>query len=284
MSEDAPAELEKILRRVTSPLISYCVRQAQRSNKWPLVDHSMLIAFADHNALPQPPEQGDNLIRVLGDELRSSDPSVVKTSDPVALVAVIGASSSEGVYYVSKELQKAGLLNLQAPYGEKGQLSVGLTFAGWQRYSELYRAHSEGPIAFMAMPFNDATLDKLYRNCFKPAVQQTGFELRRLDDKPPAGLIDLRMEVEIRRSRFLIAELTNENRGVYWEAGFAEGLGKPVIYTCEKSYFEGNRSHFDINHRHTIVWSGGELDKVRDSLRTTIRATLPSEAKMFDDA
>ncbi len=69
----------------------------------------------------------------------------------------------------------------------------------------------------------------------------------------------------------------------YGEAGFAEGLGKPVIYTCEKSYFEGHRSHFDTNHRQTIVWSGGQLSEAGKSLKTTIRATLPSEAKMFDD-
>ena len=82
----------------------------------------------------------------------------------------------------------------------------------------------------------------------------------------------------------MIAELTKENRGVYWEAGFAEGLGKPVIYTCEKSFFEGNRSHFDINHRHTIVWNPDELSQASEALKTTIRATLHSEAKMSDGA
>ena len=55
---------------------------------------------------------------------------------------------------------------------------------------------------------------------------------------PKAGLIDDRLRVEIRTSRFLIADLTHENAGAYWEAGFAEGLGKPVIYTCEKSKFD----------------------------------------------
>ena len=42
------------------------------------------------------------------------------------------------------------------------------------------------------------------------------------------------MLVEIRRARFLLAELTGDNSGVYWEAGYATGLGRPVFYTCQK--------------------------------------------------
>jgi hypothetical protein len=123
----------------------------------------------------------------------------------------------------------------------------------------LWRCHSTLP-----------KLDDVFQSCFKRAVQQTGFDLRRVDEAPPAGLIDVRMEVEIRRSRFVVAELTHENRGVYWEAGFAEGLGKPVIYTCEEAYFEKHRSHFDTAHRHTIVWNEGKLDRAADDLKNTI--------------
>ena len=50
-------------------------------------------------------------------------------------------------------------------------------------------------------------------------------------------MIDDRLRVEIQSARFLIADLTHENRGAFWEAGYAEGLGKPVIYTCEESVF-----------------------------------------------
>jgi nucleoside 2-deoxyribosyltransferase len=59
--------------------------------------------------------------------------------------------------------------------------------------------------------------------------------------------------VEIRACRFLIADLTHANNGAYWEAGFAEGLGKPVTYTCKKSEF-AKASHFDTNHHLTVLW------------------------------
>jgi nucleoside 2-deoxyribosyltransferase len=57
---------------------------------------------------------------------------------------------------------------------------------------------------------------------------------------------------EIRRSRFLIADYTLMNNGVYFEAGFAVGLGIPVIGTCQSDHFEN--LHFDIRHINTIKW------------------------------
>jgi nucleoside 2-deoxyribosyltransferase len=50
--------------------------------------------------------------------------------------------------------------------------------------------------------------------------------------------ISTQLRVNIRRSRFLVCDLTHGNRGAYWESGFAEGLGKPAIYTCRKDVFE----------------------------------------------
>ena len=64
-----------------------------------------------------------------------------------------------------------------------------------------------------------------------------GFDLFKSDDEPRAGLIDDQLRVDIQSSDFLIADLTHDNLGAYWEAGYAEGLGKPVIYTCEQENF-----------------------------------------------
>lgn len=123
----------------------------------------------------------------------------------------------------------------------------------------------------------------MLNNCFIPAVQKTGFDLITLNDSKRAGLIDDRLRVEIMTSRFLVADLTHDNEGAYWEAGFAEGLGKPVIYTCEKNKFERDKTHFDTNHHLTIIWDIKEPLKAVEDLKATIRATLPAEAKLNDD-
>jgi nucleoside 2-deoxyribosyltransferase len=114
-------------------------------------------------------------------------------------------------------------------------------------------------------------------------VKQAGFDLFRLDEAPKAGLIDDNMRVSIRTSDFVISDLSDDNPGAYWEAGYAEGLGKPVIYTCEKEKFEKEKPHFDTNHHLTIIWDKKNSQEAGEKLKATIRATLPHLAKMQDD-
>ncbi|HEV7911876.1 MAG TPA: hypothetical protein VGP28_12530 [Methylocella sp.] len=109
----------------------------------------------------------------------------------------------------------------------------------------------------MAMQF-DSEMDRVVKDCFKPAVARTGFELRVLTDGQPAGSIDDQLRVALRTSRFVIADLTHDNNGAYWEAGFAEGLGRPVIYTCRKQKWDATKSHFDTSHLNTIILGPGK--------------------------
>jgi nucleoside 2-deoxyribosyltransferase len=81
----------------------------------------------------------------------------------------------------------------------------------------------------------------------------------------------------------MIADLTDDNEGAYWEAGFAEGLSKPVIFTCEKAKFEEKKTHFDTNHRLTVKWDKDSPQDAAEELKATIRATLPDDARMNDD-
>jgi nucleoside 2-deoxyribosyltransferase len=78
----------------------------------------------------------------------------------------------------------------------------------------------------------------------------------------------------------LVADLTHNNLGAYWEAGFAEGLGKPVFYTCEKGCFDSKGTHFDVRQHYTVVWEEGKFEEAAEKLKTEIQNTLPTEAKM----
>lgn len=157
-----------------------------------------------------------------------------------------------------------------------------LTMDGWQQYHQLLQDEGDSHFAFMAMKFGDPQLDEVFTTCFVPAVEKTGFELRRLIDGQGAGLIDDQMRIGIRTSRFVISDLTHNNSGAYWEAGFAEGLGKPVIYTCRRAEWEEQSTHFDTNHLVTIIWDPADLDDTSERLKATIRATLPDEVYLTD--
>jgi nucleoside 2-deoxyribosyltransferase len=125
-------------------------------------------------------------------------------------------------------------------------------------------------------------LDRVYEQCLFPSVARTGFELRIASQK--AGLIDAIIEDEIRRCRFLVADLSDNNAGAYWEAGFAEGLGKPVIYICKATDANGEerKTHFDTNHRHTVKWDENQMEKTSAELKAVIRNTLLGDAKQDD--
>jgi predicted RNA-binding Zn-ribbon protein involved in translation (DUF1610 family) len=253
--------------------------ELQRDDEKPVEVHSRFIDSLEGHELPNPAEQLDRLVLFLGKHQDS--PGTSETAICGNLRAKIGAISEHDEDYIIGEAAKVELIENVEELNE-GYV-IRLTLTGWQRYEELKRGATHSRTAFMAMQFNDATLDTVYANCFQPAVEETGFKLKRVDDDPEAGFIDDKLRVDIRMSRFLIADLTHGNQGAYWEAGFAEGLGKPVIYTCAKAYWDENKTHFDTNHHHTVIWEENDLGAAAEKLKATIRNTLPTEAKMPEE-
>ncbi len=168
-------------------------------------------------------------------------------------------------------------------FGADAWFMGNLTAEGWERFEELQRAHVASNYAFFARKFDNPELDQVVELCLQRAIEQTGFELRIATQK--AGLVDAIIEDEIRRCRFLVSDLSDDNAGAYWEAGFAEGLGKPVIYICREKIKDGEdekKTHFDTNHRHTVRWNLDSLDTFADKLKAAIRNTLLGEAKQDD--
>jgi hypothetical protein len=237
--------------------------------------------------LPPPSEQFDNLALLVGDRQPSS--VAWATLGPHEISAWIGAPitvSNEELGWLIEQGRPKGWIDTRFDGGafssRPSTMQARLTMTGWERYDALKRAEAVSRTAFMAMQFGDADLDQVVDHCFKPAVDRSGFELRILTDRQPAGLIDDQLRVALLSSRFVIADLTHGNNGAYWEAGFAEGLGRPVIYTCRKTEWDKRKTHFDTNHLVTIIWEPEELEDAGTRLTATIRATLPGEARLTD--
>jgi hypothetical protein len=76
------------------------------------------------------------------------------------------------------------------------------------------------------------------RECLRPAVAATGYELRTVTRR--AGLVDAVIEDEIPRCRFLIADLSDDNAGAYWEADRGSGQAG-TICVQRKSPGEGEK-------------------------------------------
>lgn len=60
--------------------------------------------------------------------------------------------------------------------------------------------------------------------------------------------------------------------GVYFEAGFAKGLGLEVLWTCKDN--DKNNLHFDIRQYNFIFWEDEKLDDFRKKLAYRIESVL----------
>lgn len=122
---------------------------------------------------------------------------------------------------------------------------------------------------FVSMPMNVSKCADVeaIRSGIANALADTDNVAYFLDKDVHNDNIFYKMLEEITSCRFLVADLTSQNTGVYYEAGYAKALGKTVILTCKSTDFEN--VHFDIKQTQIVVWSD-EKD-LRNKLTNHIR-------------
>ena len=224
-----------------------------------------------------PTIQAMNVIRYIGDETLKLGESILNL-DCADLYTIIGAPSPEFAGQLIKDLDKRGTIkfgDINLEYGPPSFLFVNLTLAGWEEYEAEKRGQFKGNYGFIAMQFGDSKLDPFVKDIVKPAVKDgIDYDLVDMRDVARAGVIDNILRTQIRDSAFLIVDLTYANPGAYWESGYAEGLGKPVIYICERARFEEARTHLDTNHCIIVPWSRDDDEGFKQKLIATLRCSL----------
>lgn len=149
---------------------------------------------------------------------------------------------------------------------------IEITVAGYAKVQQ-QSTNLDSSQAFVAM-WIDPKMNSMYENGINLAIQDAGYRGLRIDKDPTVQKIDDAIIAEIRRSRFMVADFTHGDDGirgsVYYEAGFAQGLGIPVIYSCRKDQI--NKLHFDTRQYHHIAWE--EPEELRAELRNRILAIV----------
>jgi hypothetical protein len=273
MDRETEIDLPKACRDARHrALASHLIRRMQ-GGKRPILGNEFLSSLS-RRTLPTPIEMSDNLLLTIAERVEGRPGTPISLPpDDARLAASIGAVDAEDVRWAVRNLDEQNLIKGSwLNYFTNGWL----TASGWARIEELKHAHVASRYAFFARKFANDDLNTLYAKCLKQAVADTGFELRTVTQK--AGNINALIEDEIRRCRFLIADLSDGNAGAYWEAGLAEGLRKPVIYICR----EGVETHFDTDHHQTVRWDLDKLGETARWLKAVIRNTLLGDATQED--
>lgn len=121
------------------------------------------------------------------------------------------------------------------------------------------------------MWFGD-NMTQVYNEAIAPAIEAAGYTPVRIDKTEHNQKIDDEIIAQIRRSKFVVADFTKHRGGVYYEAGFAQGLGLQVIWTCRED--DINDLHFDTRQYNHILWNNQELPKFKDALHFRIESIL----------
>jgi len=157
----------------------------------------------------------------------------------------------------------------------RGRAGVGYLFVisprGYEYLENLRRKVIDSAQGFCAMWFNPG-MTVLWDDAISPAIVNSGYKPQRIDRVHHANRIDDEILAQIRRSKFIVADLSGQRRGVYFEAGFALGLGLTVIWTIRKGTL--NRIHFDNRQYPFLEWEANDLGPFAKSLQDRIVALL----------
>ena len=147
-----------------------------------------------------------------------------------------------------------------------------VTIEGYSHIADL-ETNLDSSQAFVAMWF-DESMEKAYEQGIKLGIKDAGYKPLRIDRKDHINKIEDEIIAEIRRSRFLVSDFSQGDGGarggVYYEAGFAHGLGLPVIFTCNTECQK--ELHFDTSHYNHIFWTTPK--ELRENLKNRILAVM----------
>jgi nucleoside 2-deoxyribosyltransferase len=206
------------------------------------------------------------LLKYLG---RLTDyPGQVNEFDSATDYAVIGASNAHEASFHFTSLAEQGLTSIEPAFTSRQNPRFTVTAKGWQELNRIEQLGSESSNAFIAMSFRPER--DPYEKAISSAVRAAGYRPVRVDQIEHVNNIDDEIIARIRSSKFLISDFTLQSPGVYFEAGFMLGLGRPVFWLCEKKDIKN--VHFDTRQYNTIDYIDG--DDLRTRLQFRIEAIL----------
>lgn len=233
--------------------------------------------YVDHSLKPL------EILKIAARKIGTKDPSTEITFDPDDMIWARISTHNElhehlahlGQTNSIKVIQGIGSFDhkLQSPIIEMRNL-------GWKLVSE-NRTTEKTNYVFIAAQFDwenelkEARMPALL--AIKNACTRLGYEADYVSQNH-TGYITDRIISDIKRCNFMIADLTYNNRGVYYEAGLARGLDKKVFHLIHEDHIKNTkdkkRIHFDIAQIIYRKWkSHTEIEEIMyDWIDSTIGA------------
>lgn len=285
-------------------LSSYILRQNQlgiapeiNSSDLDAIWSSQLLSYTDRfNLLLKTtqklfPRVGEpiEINRINGDINYASLLAAIECDDVGTSSNILDYSYLDSTYTLYEYWQHAAKLGYMT-YESDRPAMASLNLEGFLYLEKLGRQLNANDQIFVAMWFGQDRMREFYDKAIKPAIEGAGYNSMRIDDSVHNEKIDDEIIAEIKKSKAVIADITcglaipddwsTANKvgaprgGVFYEAGFAKGLGLPVIWTVDETVIEvENVSHFDIRQYNQIRWTEN-FNEARERIQNRIEATL----------
>lgn len=129
--------------------------------------------------------------------------------------------------------------------------------------------------AFVAMPMdnNDPQLVDVL-DSIKEAAARCGIHAERVDEPQSNERITDRILESIRKAEYVIVDLTSSRPNVFYEAGYAQGLGKTPIYVAN----QGTHLEFDLKDYPVIFFEN--MKSLKDKLEKRLRGLAEKRANL----
>ena len=181
--------------------------------------------------------------------------------------SVLCAKNATEANFYMDSLYEQGFL-AEKPLNTNQGTTFTLSAKGWIELDRIAKSGSESSNAFVAMWFDPSR--KKFFDAMNRAITDAGYLAIRIDFVEHINRIDDEIISQIRQSKVLVADLSGQRNGVYFEAGFMLGLGRPVIWACQKNQLED--VHFDARQYNTIDYESAE--DLRKRLQFRIESIL----------
>jgi nucleoside 2-deoxyribosyltransferase len=181
------------------------------------------------------------------------------------------SKDATGIFYIIRQLHNMDFITNAGTMPH----DINIEAKGWLKIGEL-KSKPEGQAkqAFVAMWF-DKSMDNIFENGIRKAIQDAiGYKVMRVDMVEHNNKICDQIIAEIKRSSFVVADFTGNRGGVYFEAGYAQGLGLPVIWIANENDIKA--LHFDTRQYNHIVYKNEA--ELYNKLKARIEATINKSA------
>jgi nucleoside 2-deoxyribosyltransferase len=243
--------------------------------KEPFYNNEKLEKIIKEAVFPKlPKEKFDNLISYLFSlqEYAGSSIDIYSECEHDLFLKKLYFKNHEEYWFYLNTLNDSGLIEYIDVSSKDGNdaIDIKMTFRGLTYNIELQETGFNSKDCFVAMSFSKSMINT--RDAIKQTIVGCGFKPILIDEINYESEITINDAIisNIKSSKFLVADFTEQRHGVYFEAGYALGRGKPVIYICHENDFDG--THFDINHYPHIVYK--ELDELKSKLVNKIKAWI----------